>query len=179
MKTKVFIFIVILGIIGWFVYPKVKTIIQQKSNTSDIDSIPEAVVVEEVKIDTIHIPIDIKEGQIYITAKINEYPMKFTLDTGCSSVKIGLIDYLFLVKQGIVKDEPTDIATTINADGETREAITTKMNIEIGGINIPNVNIIVGTNPSTSEPILLGHEVFENLGNIQIDYKNKILIIYK
>lgn len=182
MKIKIIIVIVILGIIGWFTYPKIKNYIitEKEENKEKVDSIiPPPLTPLPQTPDTIHIPLSIENGQIGILAKINGYPMRFTLDTGCSNVKIGIIDYLFLVKQGVVKDAPTDIATTINADGEQREAMSTKMDIELGGIKINGVNVLVGTNPSIDEPILLGHEVFENLGNIQIDYKNKILIVYK
>ena len=115
-----------------------------------------------------------------MNAKVGGYPMKFILDTGCSNVKIGSLEYFFLVKQGVVVDPDIEKVTTLNADGEERKAISTKLDVEIGGMTVPDVNIIVGDdNLSLTTPCLLGHEVFEGIGNIQIDYKNKNLIIYR
>lgn len=161
---KILIFVLLLGIIGWLVYPRIKNaIITPKADSVLCDTVP----------------LIINEGQVFIEAKLEGYPMRFILDTGCSSVRIGMTEYLFLYKQGMIKSQPLDTITTINADGDRREALSMKMNIEIGGKQINGVNVMVGTNISTDDSPLLGHEVLEKLGTIQIDYKNKILIINK
>ena len=93
-----------------------------KVDTTKVDTIPRRLP-EEVKKEII--PLEVQGNLTYINVYLEGLPMKFVLDTGCSGVHITIVEYWFLVRQGLIK-EVTGKAITTNADGDEHEVATEK-----------------------------------------------------
>ena len=114
-------------------------------------------------------------GVYKLECKINGIPMDFIFDTGASDVSISSTEALFLIKQGLIKNE--DIIGNVNykiANGKTLEG--TKINIktiEIKGLVLENVTATVVH--ELNSPLLLGQSVLSRLGRITIE-ENQLII---
>lgn len=103
--------------------------------------------------------------------------MDFILDTGCSDVQIGVVEYEFLKRRGAIEGPCDSIMITL-ADGSISQAITAEIkDFVVAEQNIGPTRCIVSSNPDA--PLLMGYNVLKNLGNIQIDHENNIITLIK
>ena len=123
------------------------------------------------------IPLEDGNGVYYITAKINDVPMKFIFDTGASSISISETEAAFLYKQGTLTEE--DFQGVVNfqdAKGEVTQGMVVKLRkVEVGNFLLKNVYASIV--PNQNAPLLLGQSVLQQFGKISIDNRNKQLII--
>lgn len=115
-------------------------------------------------------------GVYYLPCKVNGLDLRFIFDTGASDVSISLSEAVFMLKNGYLSKE--DIGENVYysiANGDIAKG--TKINlreIEIGGLKLKNVNASIVH--ELGAPLLLGQSVIENLGKIQIN-KDELIII--
>lgn len=123
------------------------------------------------------IPLEESNGVYYITAKVNDVPMKFILDTGASSISISETEAAFLSKQGTLSKE--DFLGTVDfrdAKGEITRGLAVKLRkVQVGNRILNNVNASIV--PNQDAPLLLGQSVLQKLGKFSIDNRNKQLIL--
>lgn len=118
-------------------------------------------------------------GLYYITVKLNDVPLRFLLDTGCSTMQIRLNDAEFLFHHKIVaEDDINGTVQTSIANGDTEENVNITINkVELNGIVANDLNCLVAN--TIDAPLLIGQEFLSKLGKITIDYRNNLLIINK
>lgn len=123
------------------------------------------------------IPLEDGNGVYFITAKINDVPMKFIFDTGASSISMSETEAAFLYKQGTLTRE--DFKGTVNfqdAKGEVTQGMVVKLRkVQIGNRELNNVEASIV--PNQDAPLLLGQSVLQKFGKLSIDNINKKLII--
>ena len=123
------------------------------------------------------IPLESADGVYYITAKVNDIPMKFIFDTGASSISMSETEAAFLYKQGTLTEE--DFQGKVNfqdAKGEVTQGLVVKLRkVQIGDRVLNNVEASIV--PNQSAPLLLGQSVLQKFGKLSIDNRNKQLII--
>ena len=127
----------------------------------------------------IPLELDTETNIYYVKAKLNDVPMKFILDTGCSMVLINKRDAEFLLHNDIItKDNSTKNVETVCANGyvETNETIIIDT-IEIEGAIVNDVPCLIST--TDKSPLLLGQSVLSRFKKVTIDYNNNLLIIEK
>lgn len=104
------------------------------------------------------------EGGIYkITCQLNNYPLDFTLDTGCSDLLIPDSIANILRKIGCIKpeDDNLDSIKCKLADGSIVDGIAFNIqDLKIGSIHLHNVSGIIGGEKSS---VLLGNSVLKHL----------------
>lgn len=118
-------------------------------------------------------------GIYYIDVKLNDVPMKFILDTGCSTMLISKQDADFLISHNLINQkECCNVVETIDASGQSENVIETSIEkISINSVELENVPCMISPYPEA--PSLLGQAVLSKLGKVTIDYQNHCLIIYK
>ncbi|MBQ0016403.1 MAG: retroviral-like aspartic protease family protein [Bacteroidales bacterium] len=123
------------------------------------------------------IPLEYADGVYYITVKVNDVPMRFVFDTGCSSISLSLTEVLFLYKQGTLTDDDIgDVAYIQDALGNITESqIITLRNVQVGDVMLHNVKATVVENQRA--PLLFGQSALSQFGKISIDYNNNVLIL--
>ena len=138
----------------------------------------------EVKKDTIvdeytTIPIEIEGNVTHIIAKLNGGDVRFILDTGCSDIQITTVEFLYLKHMGYVSDEDLgEVVKCTYANGGEGECHSLNIKtLTIGDIDMNDVNCTVEEN--VDAPRLLGQSVLQRLGEVSIDYKNKVIKIKK
>lgn len=210
IKITIFLFIAFLIVYGYFYPSQVEKIVYktcdlvfQKNDTinseislkecknDSIISINDTLSViqplkygDKVKEDeekVIKIPLQKDEsGLFYIISKINDVPIKFILDTGCSNISISQRDIDFLLSHGFIslKDENgTAISIYANGESETTQLYNIKELTFSDDIKLNNLSCTVS--PNNDAPALLGQEALQMLGKITIDYNTNELIINK
>lgn len=135
---------------------------------------------DSVKVDGYtNIPIDVDGNVTYIVAKLNGGDVRFILDTGCSDIQVTLAEFLYLKHMGYVSD--SDLGEKVEctyANGDKGECHTLNIRrITIGDIDVDSVKCTVEEN--VDAPRLLGQSVLQRLGEVSIDYKNKLIKIKK
>lgn len=134
-------------------------------------------VLKEKNTETV-IPLELdKSGLYHITVKINQVPMKFILDSGCSTMLISKTDAKFLLKHELVHE--SKIGENVQTiDANENKDINRTISIDeiiLDDIILNNIPCII-SNVENVEP-LLGQAVLSKLGQITIDYEgNKLLI---
>lgn len=129
---------------------------------------------------TIVIPLkEENNGIYYIDVKLNEVPMKFILDTGCSTMLISKQDADFLISHNLIdKNECCNVVETIDATGQSENVIETSISkLSINSVELNDVPCMISPYPEA--PSLLGQAVLSKLGKVTIDYRNHCLIICK
>lgn len=124
------------------------------------------------------IPLVRKEANTYlIKASINDLPMDFILDTGCSDISISSTESEFMLKNGFLKESDLKGNTKYsNATGEVhtaREIIVRE--IKLGDLVLHNLRASVI--PNQKAPLLLGQNVLTKFGKVEIDHKDQKLRI--
>lgn len=127
---------------------------------------------------TITIPLETDDsGMFYVTAKLNDVPIRFILDTGCSTMLISNRDAEFLLHHKIVSENSIlGEVQSVCANGsvDTNSNINIKK-VELHGIVLNDIPCMVSNSSDT--PLLLGQAVLSKLGKVTIDYDNNLLII--
>lgn len=112
-----------------------------------------------------------------IKASINDLPMDFILDTGCSDISISSVESEFMLKNGYLKE--ADFKGKVrytNASGETHTAKEILIReIKLGDLVLHNLKASVI--PNQKAPLLLGQNVLTKFGMVEIDHKNQKLRI--
>lgn len=124
------------------------------------------------------VPIVKQSGKTYlIKASINELPMDFILDTGCSDISISSVESEFMLKNGYLKE--ADFKGTTRYTNATGEVHTAKeiliREIKLGNLTLHNLKASVI--PNQKAPLLLGQNVLTKFGKVEIDHKNQTLRI--
>lgn len=129
---------------------------------------------------TVTIPLETDDsGMFYVTAKLNDVPIRFILDTGCSTMLISSRDAEFLLHHKIVNEKNIiGNVQSVCANGSVDTNTNININkVELNGIILNNIPCMVSNSSNT--PLLLGQAVLSQMGRITIDYNNKLLIINK
>ena len=124
------------------------------------------------------IPIIKQSSKTYqIKASINDLPMDFILDTGCSDISISSVESDFMLKNGYLKESDFKGKTRYtNATGEVHTAKEILIReIKLGDLTLHNLKASVI--PNQKAPLLLGQNVLTKFGKVEIDHKNQILRI--
>lgn len=138
------------------------------------DSDPEEVIISN---ETIEIPFTPDGGCASVKCSINELPLSFIFDTGASIVSISQTEANFMLKNGyLTRQDIAGKGRFINADGDVSEGtIINLREVDFGGLKLKDVKASVVKNQRA--PLLLGQTVLGRLGKIEIDNKNKKIII--
>lgn len=194
---KKFLYILLFlaaGLAGIYIwkYPQMQ---QFKSMMSEDKQVAETIAVQKdtlvASVDkgmkTIELPMSTTDGSSYIEIKVNGIPMKFLIDSGCNTVSIGYIEYLFLKRQGLVR-ELTETSRDVQlADGSNKNAAVIVIDsISIGSAMVKNVECLVMTPDSIGKivgdpPLLIGLKTFYKFAKtITMDpERGKITIVLK
>lgn len=123
------------------------------------------------------VPLQKKNGVLYIKIKVNDVPMQFIFDTGASSISISETEAQFLYKQGTLDDDDfLGKARFQDAQGDVSEGyIINLKKIEIGNRVLKNVEASIV--PNQSAPLLLGQSLLQRIGRFSIDNEHNQLII--
>lgn len=162
-----FIAIIVGGVVLSFKYPNESKLYAKKAYNYIMD-----------KDSTVIIPLEKENnGMLYITVKLNDVPIRFILDTGCSTMLISNRDAEFLLHHKIVsKNNILGEVQSICANGsvDTNSNINIEK-VELQGIVLNNIPCMVSNSSDT--PLLLGQAVLSKLGKVTIDYDNNLLMI--
>lgn len=124
------------------------------------------------------VPIIKQSSKTYlIKASINDLPMDFILDTGCSDISISSVESDFMLKNGYLKESDFKGKTRYtNATGEVHTAKEILIReIKLGDLILHNLKASVI--PNQKAPLLLGQNVLTKFGKVEIDHKNQMLRI--
>lgn len=132
---------------------------------------------DDPKSEIIEIPFTPMGGVTKINCSINNLPLNFIFDTGASSVSLSMVEANFMMKNGYLKNsDVVGSGNYIDANGNVSEGTVINLRqIDLGGLKLHNVHASVVRNQKA--PLLLGQSVLGRLGRIEIDNKNKKLII--
>lgn len=116
-------------------------------------------------------------GVFQIPVEVNGVKMSFIFDTGASSISISKTEALFLIKQGLLKEEDViGKQNFIDAKGEISEGTVIMLrSIKIGNKTLKNVEASVVDN--LNAPLLLGQSALGRFGKISIDNVKGELIL--
>lgn len=149
-----------------------------KSKSESKDSIVVIPKAEPIKSDTvpyITIPIEVKDNTTYIVANVNGVDVRFILDTGCTDMQLTVVEFEFLRHNGLASED--DLGPQVKcsyANGDEGLCHTFKVKtFKIGGIDIGDVHCTIDEN--TDAPRLLGQTVLQKLGEVTIDYNEKVI----
>lgn len=150
-----------------------------KKDSIKEDSILAKPIAIDDKRDTtiITVPIEIVDKLVYAVIKVNGVGMRFLLDTGCSSLQITSAEYYYMLHLGVVsKDCLKDEVECTYADGSTNKCLSLDVDsVEFGGVKLKGVHTVIQENCNAD--LLLGQSVLSELGEVSIDYNNKVLKI--
>jgi aspartyl protease family protein len=124
------------------------------------------------------IPLEQDGNMRFIIVEVNGMKLKFLLDTGASDILISIAEAIFLLKQGLIKEE--DILEESKeykiADGSLMIGdVINLRSVKIGNKTLKNVKATVIDNPYAE--LLLGQSVLSQFGKVTIDNKNNELIL--
>lgn len=98
----------------------------------------------EYKRHTVVVPMETIDGGSYIKIKVNGVPMKFLIDTGCSTMSIGYIEYMFLKNQGLASGNLNQDREAKLADGTIRKFSSFIIDsISVGSATFRNIECLV------------------------------------
>ena len=125
----------------------------------------------------IEVPFTPDGGCASVKCSINDLPLTFIFDTGASIVSLSQTEANFMLKNGyLTTNDFVGKGRFVNADGEISEGtIINLREVDFGGLKLKDVRASVVKNQKA--PLLLGQTVLGRLGKIEIDNKNKKLII--
>ena len=131
---------------------------------------------EEMKV--YEIPINTTSGGTYnLTCEVNDLAMSFTLDTGCSDVSLSSVESEFMLKNGYLSEKDLKGKSYYtNATGERHESqVVILREIRLGDFVLKNVKASIV--PNQKAPLLLGQNVLNRFGKMEIDNTRKVLIL--
>lgn len=129
--------------------------------------------------EVVEIPLMMQKNGTYIVkCSLNELPVNLILDTGSSNISISSIESDFMLKNGYIsQDDFQGYEVYQNASGDFRKAkILLIKKITIGNKIIENIKAMVI--PNQKAPLLLGQNVLNRLGIVEIDPLKKLLKIH-
>lgn len=129
--------------------------------------------------EVLEIPLILRRTGIYtVKCFLNEMPVSLVLDTGCTNVSISLIESDYMLKNGYIsQNDFLGYENYQDATGNYHKArILLIKKFRIGNKVIENVRASVI--PNQEAPLLLGQNVLNRLGKVEIDPQKKILKIY-
>lgn len=147
-----------------------KQVTIEKINTDSLEDKQNRKIVIPLKKD--------ESGLYYIISKINNVPIKFILDTGCSHMSLSQRDIDFLLNHDFISTKDVNgSAISTYADGSSE--LTKMYNIKELSItdSITLHDLTCTVSPNDNAPALLGQEALSQLGLVTIDYKNHQIII--
>ena len=117
------------------------------------------------------------DGTYIIKASINNLPMDFILDTGCSSVSLSQVESDFMLKNGYIsRSDMKGASKYTDANGNVSTNRTVNLaTIRIGDLEVKNIRAGVISNQKA--PLLLGQQVLNRFGKVEIDTKSNMLRI--
>ena len=122
------------------------------------------------------IKLEHKDGCYLIPTKVNGIPMKMTLDTGASHLTLSIVEYEFLRKQNLLKEESVQEGECTIANGQNVKCYFTKIaELTIGDVTIKDIECDIMEQQDA--PLLLGMNVLRRFGNFSIDYNRNLLIL--
>ena len=103
--------------------------------------------------------------------------MSFTLDTGCSDVSLSSVESEFMLKNGYLSEKDLKGKSYYtNATGERHESqVVILREIRLGDFVLKNVKASIV--PNQKAPLLLGQNVLNRFGKMEIDNTRKVLIL--
>lgn len=135
------------------------------------------VSVDSILSDCIEVPFTPDGGCASVKCSINDLPLTFIFDTGASIVSLSQTEANFMLKNGYLTTKDfVGKGRFVNADGDISEGtIINLREVDFGGLKLKDVRASVVKNQKA--PLLLGQTVLGRLGKIEIDNKNKKLVI--
>lgn len=118
-----------------------------------------------------------KENGVYTTpCTVNGLKLRFIFDTGASNVSISLTEAIFMLKNGYLDESDLHGSSyTQIANGDIIENTSVILReIEIAGLKLYNIKAIIIH--ELSAPLLFGQSAIEQLGTIQIEENNLVII---
>lgn len=147
--------------------------VQTSSSEVEPQTIEETTPIPE----SVEIPFTPAGGVTQVNCSVNDLSLNFIFDTGASIVSLSMVEANFMMKNGYLKS--SDVVGTGNfydANGNISEGTVINLRkIDFGGLKLSNVRASVVRNQKA--PLLLGQSVLGRLGKIEIDNRNKKLII--
>lgn len=129
--------------------------------------------------EVLEIPLTLRRSGTYtVKCFLNEMPVSLVLDTGSTNVSISSIESDYMLKNGYIsQNDFQGYENYQNATGDYHKArVLLIKKFRIGGKVIENVRASVI--PNQEAPLLLGQNVLNRLGKVEIDPQKKILKIY-
>lgn len=118
------------------------------------------------------------DGTYRVKCVINDLPMDFILDTGCSDVSLSSVESEFMLKNGYLSSSDfRGYVNYKNASGDVKKAREIVINeIRIGEKTVKKIKASII--PNQKAPLLLGQNVLNKLGKVEIDSSKRVLIIH-
>lgn len=142
------------------------------------DMLQEDDSINEGEMNVYEIPINATSGGTYnLRCEVNDLAMSFTLDTGCSDVSLSSVESEFMLKNGYLTEKDLKGKTFYtNATGERHESqVVILREIKLGDFVLKNVKASIV--PNQKAPLLLGQNVLNRFGKMEIDNARKVLIL--
>lgn len=138
---------------------------------------PKHKIKENVDTTIVTIPIEVTQHSAFVMTKVNGIDVKFTIDTGCSDMQLTCAEFYYMKHLGLISENDiTDKVTCVYADNRSEECPVVKLKtVNIGGIELKDITCTIQENVESS--LLLGQSVLKKLGEVSIDYENKLLKI--
>ena len=138
---------------------------------------PNHKIKENVDTTVVTIPIEVTQHSVFVMTKVNGIDVKFTIDTGCSDMQITSAEFFYMKHLGLISENDiTDNVTCVYADNSTGDCpVVNLKSLSIGNIELKDIKCTIQENAESS--LLLGQNILKKLGEVSIDYENKLLKI--
>ena len=125
----------------------------------------------EYKRHTVVVPMSITNDGSFIKIMVNGIPIKFMIDTGCNTMSLGYIEYMFLRNQGLLSEKPNGDRDVKLADGSIRKFSSIILDsISVGTATFKNIECLVAFPDSSGTiqdvPSLVGFNTFYKFSRV-------------
>lgn len=125
----------------------------------------------EYKRHTVVVPMTITNDGSFIRIMVNGIPIKFMIDTGCNTMSLGYIEYMFLRNQGLLSEKPNGDRDVKLADGSIRKFSSIILDsISVGTATFKNIECLVAFPDSSGTiqdvPSLVGFNTFYKFSRV-------------
>ena len=125
----------------------------------------------EYKRHTVVVPMSITNDGSFIKIMVNGIPIKFMIDTGCNTMSLGYIEYMFLMNQGLLSEKPNGDRDVKLADGSIRKFSSIILDsISVGTATFKNIECLVAFPDSSGTiqdvPSLVGFNTFYKFSRV-------------
>lgn len=130
-----------------------------------------------VSLESAVIPFSRENGVCRVNCSINGLPLYFVFDTGASDVTLSMVEANFMLKNDYLsRQDLSGSRYYMTADGSISEGTSVVLKeVNFGGVTLHNVKASVVKNQKA--PLLLGQSVLARLGRIEIDNKNRKILV--